>query len=169
MSGAASDQASINTFLEMQAAERGAAFKVLGRTKGWLRVLASKGRPAFIAAKEVTPGGQPGKAAFKTRWQVTPPRLSIKVPTYSTDKKELTVSGTISDETRVTDMYIFVRNPDAKIHGQKIFYRANPGKSGKMDFSAKVPLWKGANYVTVYARETEDVLSQETVVIYRQR
>ena len=142
---------------------------MLGRTKGWLRVQASKGRPAFIAAKAVTPGGRPGKAAFKPRWQVTPPKLSIKVPNYTTDKKELKVSGTITDETRVTDMYIFVRNPDAKIHGRKIFYRANPGKSGRMNFSAKVPLWKGANYVTVYARETEDVLSQETVVIYRKR
>ena len=150
------------------AAMSGASFMVLGRTEGWWRVQASKGRPAFIAAKEVTPGGRAGKkGVFKPRWQVTPPKLTIKVPTYSTDKSELTITGRITDETQVTDTYIFVRNPDAKIHGQKIFYMANPNKAGQMDFSAKVPLWKGANYVTVYARETEDVLTQETVVIYR--
>ena len=149
------------------AAPRGASFQVLGRTEGWLRVQASRGRPAFIAAKEVTPGGRAGKGRFKPRWQVTPPKLTLSVPTYSTDKDKITITGHITDQNQVTDTYIFVRNPDAKIHGQKIFYLANFKKASSMIFSAKVPLWKGANYVTVYARETEDVLSQETVVIFR--
>ncbi len=152
-------------------APRGAGFRVLGRTKGWLRVQAAQGRPAFISAKDVSPGGSPARDMFKPRWQVTPPTLTLKVPTYSTDKEKIDVQVKVSDETRVSDAYIFVRNPDAKINGEKIFYRANgeKGERRTMSFAATVPLYVGANYVTVYARENEDVLSQETVVVYRKK
>ena len=62
-----------------------------------------------------------------------------------------------------------MRNPDAKIEGRKIFYRSNSAsrQPKELRFTTDVPLWPGANYVTVHARESEEVQSQDTVVIFR--
>ena len=62
-----------------------------------------------------------------------------------------------------------LRNPDAKIDGRKVFYRSNTAaKNGReLRFESDVPLWPGANYVTVHARENEEVQAQDTLVIFR--
>jgi carboxyl-terminal processing protease len=150
-------------------APRGAGFVVTGRTSGWYRVLVAPQRPAFIAASAVTPGGAATPAKFVPRWQVTPPKLVLKVPSYATGGNTIHVDGVASDETRVTDVFIFVRNPDAKIEGRKVFYRSNSASKNprELRFDAEVPLWPGANYVTVHARESEEVQAQDTVVIFR--
>jgi carboxyl-terminal processing protease len=150
-------------------APRGSGFTVVGRIQGWYRVLVAPGRPAFIAAKHVTPGGSAMPNKFIARWQVTPPKLTIKVPTHATSEATIRIEGVASDETRVSDLFIFVRNPEAKIDGRKIFYRSNGNaKQGKeLRFTTEVPLWPGANYVSVHARENEEVQAQETVIIFR--
>ena len=149
---------------------RGAGFTVDRPVPGWYRVLVAPDRPAFVAAKDVTPGGTPTPTGSRSRWQVTPPKLTLQVPTYATAGNTHAGSrATPSDDTRVSDLFIFVRNPDAKIARRKVFYRSNT-KSGHpraLSFATDVPLWPGANYVTVHARENEDVQSQETVVIFR--
>lgn len=151
-------------------APKGAAFTVLGRTNGWYRVLvAQPARHAFISAQEVTPGGTPTPQKFVPRWQVTPPKLAVKVPSYSTTNNTIHVEGQAIDETRVSDLYIFVRNFDAKIEGRKVFYRSNgSSKTPKeLRFATDIPLWPGANYVSIHARENEEVQAQETVVVFR--
>lgn len=150
-------------------APRGASFAVVGRTQGWYRVTVAPGRPAFIAAKHVTPGGAATPQKFVSRWQVTPPKLTLKVPTHATSEGKIRLEGVASDETRVADLFIFVRNPEAKIEGRKIFYRSNGSskQNKELRFSAEVPLWPGANYVTVHVRENEEVQAQETVIIFR--
>ena len=152
-------------------ASRGAVFRVLGKTRGWYRVLASSFRPAFVAARDVTPGGGAARGTFDPRWQVTPPKLVLHVPSYRTANKKMHIKGVITDETRVTDVFIFVRNADAKVDGRKVFYTSNGnGKDPKrLTFSTDLPLWPGANYVTVHARENEDVQTSETVVIFRSK
>jgi len=62
-----------------------------------------------------------------------------------------------------------VRNPDAKVAARKIFYLSNRSTTHPKDlhFSTEVPLWPGANYVSIHARENEDVQANETVVIFR--
>ena len=150
---------------------RGSVFRVLGKTGSWYRVLAASFRPAFIAAKDVTPGGAAGRGAFLPRWQVTPPKLVLNIPSYSTSDKRMKITGTITDETRVTDAFIFVRNPTAKVDGRKVFYISNlKGKDPRrLNLSTSIPLWPGANYVSVHARENEDVQTSETVVIFRKK
>lgn len=148
---------------------RGSTFKVLGRTSsGWYRVMAAPQRPAFLAPKAVAKSGA-GVGRFQARWQVTPPTITLKVPTHATDKKSLRITGTASDETRIQDVYIFVRNPDAKIEARKIFYRSNrkAKKQRRLDFAVDVPLWPGPNYVTVFARESNDTQAQEMAIIFR--
>ncbi len=150
-------------------APRGSGFAVVGRTQGWYRVTVAPGRPAFIAAKHVTPGGAATPQKFVSRWQVTPPKLTVKVPTHATSEGKIRLEGVAGDETRVADLYIFVRNPEAKIEGRKIYYRSNGSskQNKELRFTAEVPLWPGANYVTVHARESEEVQAQETVIIFR--
>jgi carboxyl-terminal processing protease len=153
-------------------AKRGSAFRVLGRTAdGWYRVAATKQRPAFLSPKAVSSSSRAAarRKGFRLRWQVTPPTIALKVPTLATSKPKLRIHGSAHDETRLQDLYIFVRNPKAKISGRKIFYRSNrkSKKPKTIDFAVDVPLWPGANYVTVFARESNDTQSQETVVIFR--
>jgi carboxyl-terminal processing protease len=150
-------------------AQRGAGFTAVGRYTGWYRVLVAPDRPAFVAAKDVTPGGTPTPQKFISRWQVTPPKVVVRVPAYATSGKSMRIDGYATDETRVSDLFVFVRNPDAKIDGRKIFYRSNGGarQQRELRFNVDVPLWPGANYVTVHARESEEVQSQETVIIFR--
>jgi carboxyl-terminal processing protease len=151
-------------------APRGAGFQVTGRTdKGWYRVLVAPQRPAFISAKNVTPGGAATPNKFVPRWQVTPPKLALHVASYATTAASMRIDGVATDESHVADVFVFVRNPDAKIEGRKVFYRSNTAaKNGKeLRFDTEIPLWPGANYVTVHARENEEVQAQDTVVIYR--
>jgi carboxyl-terminal processing protease len=95
----------------------------------------------------------------------------VSVPTYVTREATMRISGSATDEKRVQDLFIFVRNPDAKIRPRKIYYRSNGStKDPKvLAFEAKVPLWPGANYVSVHVRENEDVQANETVVIFRKK
>ncbi len=152
-------------------ARRGAGFKVQGTYSGWYRVQVAKDRAAFISAKDVTPGGVPTPDRFRSLWQVTPPKLQIKVPTYATSSKTIKIEGRATDQKQVKDLFVFVRNPDAKISARKIYYRSN-GKSDHpktVRFSTVVPLWPGANYISVHARENEDVQAHETVVVFRKK
>ncbi|MCB9556408.1 MAG: PDZ domain-containing protein [Deltaproteobacteria bacterium] len=149
-------------------AKRGSAFTVLGRQDSWYRVLVAKDRPAFVSAKDVSPGKTPDPRGFRARLQVTPPKLAVKAPrTTSADK--VTISGVASDETRVSDLFIFVRNPRAKVEARKVFYRSNRNSKNKrrLNFSAVVPVWEGSNYVTIHARENSEVQSSEFLVVYR--
>ncbi|MBW2731471.1 MAG: PDZ domain-containing protein [Deltaproteobacteria bacterium] len=150
-------------------APRHSSFQVLGRTKsGWYRVLASPHQPAFLATSDVqVASGVSGR--FAARWQVTPPRISLKMPALVTSDQKVRLQGSATDETKISDVFIFVRNPDAKIEGQKVFYRSNRNSKTpkRLDFSVDVPLWAGTNYVTVFARESNDTQVQEMVVIHR--
>ena len=97
----------------------------MGRSKGWYRVLASKARAAFVSAQDVTPGGTPAPGRFRPLWQVTPPMIRLSLPGHATTAKQVRIEGVVTDEKRVQDLYVFVRNPDAKIGARKIFYTSN--------------------------------------------
>jgi len=64
-----------------------------------------------------------------------------------------------------------VRNPGTHTEARKFFYQSNrKSKTPKvLRFSADVPLQPGANYVTVFARENNDVQASELVVIFRKQ
>ena len=80
------------------------------------------------------------------------------------------LSGSVSDEQHVEDMYIFVSNQSAKIESRKVFYRSNrSGKDGKqLEFATDLPLWPGSNMVTVVARASTEVRSVKTMFVYRE-
>ncbi|MBK6847945.1 MAG: PDZ domain-containing protein [Proteobacteria bacterium] len=152
-------------------AKGGTILRLLGRdARGvWDRVEVGPERSAFIAAKDTAVDPGPPRGQFDGRWQVTPPRLVLEVPTLATDKSSLRIAGEARDETRVADIYVFVRNRDAKIEARKVYYQSNAHATSKqrLRFATEVPLWLGANYVTVFARENNDVQTQQVAVIMR--
>ena len=152
-------------------ADKGAAFKVLGRYPGWYRVQASAGQPAFLAERLVTPGRQVGRSKFIPRFTVTPPRIEVKVDTHATDKDVIPLTGTATGDSGISDVFAFVRNPGANMEARKIFYKSNSKDkiSQELSFKMDVPLAPGTNFVTVYAREREEVQAQKLLVIYRNK
>ena len=151
-------------------AKRGSSFKVTGKKGEWLRVQLGKKRPAFLHQSAIRRGKQ--RAAnnrFTPIWQVTPPKLNLSVAKMETDSKLYRLEGSVTDDTRVEDVYIFVSNRDAEVENRKVFYRSNrAGKDkSKMSFSTDIPLWPGSNLVTVVARENDEVRSSKTLYLFQ--
>ncbi len=152
-------------------AVKGAAFKLTGLVGGFYRIELEPGRPAFVAqsAAQKSSGGEVKTAAFTPAWQVSPPRIEVKNGPLLVDAATYHLSGIAKDERRVSDVFVFVSNRTAKIDRRKVFYRSNRKGATpmQMGFDAEIPLWPGANLVTVVARENTQVQSQETVVVER--
>jgi len=151
-------------------APRGAVFRVTGKLGDWLRVEQEGGRPGFVQAGDVERSERaPRLAGLTQAWQVTPPTLSIDVPSYEVAHPTFKLKGKAVDDTHVEDVYVFVSNRDAKVDNRKVFYRSNRGgsKGSQMSFAPDIPLWPGSNLVTVIARENDDVKSAYNMFLYR--
>jgi carboxyl-terminal processing protease len=101
--------------------------------------------------------------------EVSPPRLEFKAQAALVDAPTIRISGSATDEQRVADLFVVVSNPTAKIDRRKVFYRSNrkAASPATQRFDADIPLWPGANLVTVVARESNTVQSQRTIVVQR--
>jgi carboxyl-terminal processing protease len=125
----------------------------------FVRVNLGEGRPGWVAAKSVATGPAAGKLLFdKSRM---PPRLNVEYAhTLVTKTRMLKLTGKATDDARIRDVYIFVG-------AKKVFYQANRGDAKVLDFAAEVPLEPGMNYVSVFARENQDVVTRDTFVVRR--
>lgn len=162
--GAAANSAQVAT------APHGTVFRVTGKLGAWLRVQLDGGRPGFVRARDVShTRARPQLGRVALDWQVTPPALSLEVPSLEVNHPTFKLKGRATDDTHLEDVYIFVSNRDAKIEGRKVFYRSNrgSGKRPEMSFSPDIPLWPGSNLVTVVARENNEVKSAHTLWLYR--
>jgi carboxyl-terminal processing protease len=164
-------------------ATKGTVFKVTGKVGGgpgapapgvapaggFTRVEIENGRTAFVATNDVKAGGTP-HPLFRPEWQVTPPVLTVAAPSVVTGDT-VHVIGHATDDRLVRDVYIRVWNRDAKVPMKKVFYQSNraTGDRTKLDFEADVPLWPGSNMVQVFARESNEVQSLDTVVVLKRK
>ena len=163
--GASKDAAVIGS------ATKGARFKITGSSGGFFRVEIEAGRPGFIpqTSAQRESGGSANPAAFVAGWQVSPPRLDLQPSPALVDAATIRLGGVAKDDRKVADVFIFVSNRTSKIEHRKVFYQSNrDGKSAsQMAFDAQIPLWPGANVVTVVARESMQVQSQQTLIVER--
>ena len=152
-------------------AQKGATFKVTGVSGGFYRIELEQGRPAFIAMTQAqkSSGEAVKTAQFTPTWQVSPPQLDLKSAPLVVDAGTFHLQGAAKDERKVADVFVFVSNRTAKIDRRKVYYRSNRKGATpmQMGFDADIPLWPGANVVTVVARENTQVQSQETLVVER--
>jgi carboxyl-terminal processing protease len=163
-SGAASDASIVG------GAAKGASYVALGEYGPYVKVKLNQGgtKVGFIPKAALATGGS-GTSSYTPYWNSTPPAIAINAKSLETNAPSFRLQGTVTDETHVEDVYIFVANQRQKIDNRKVFYRSNRGgKNGKVvDFSADIPLWPGSNMVTVVARESSDVRSVKTLYLYR--
>ncbi len=148
-------------------APKGATFKTTGRLGAYTRVDVDGTRSAFIASADLKAGGTV-HGTFKPEWEVTPPVLTVTAPTIATGET-VHIKGHATDDRVVRDVYMRVWNRNAKIPVKKAFYQPNrlAGDRTKMDFEADIPLGAGSNLVQVFARESNDVQSLQTVVVLK--
>jgi len=160
--GAADDSSIVGT------APRGASYPALASFGPWMKVKLPGSRVGFLPTTAVTSGGS-GAGNFAPYWNSTPPLISLAANNLETNGESYKLTGSISDDQHVEDVYVFVANAGAKIDNRKVFYRSNRGsKDGKaMDFATDLPLWPGSNMVTVIARANSEVRSMKTLYIYR--
>ncbi|MSP62375.1 MAG: peptidase S41 [Myxococcales bacterium] len=155
-------------------APRGASFKVTGKYAEYYRIEIEPGRPAFLAfatagAPTQGSGGTSKTNLFTPAMQVAPPRIAIVNPPLVVDGPTFRLNALATDEAQIADGYIFVTNRGAKIDHRKVFYLSNRkgGTPKQMRFDALVPLWPGANQVTVVTRQSNQVQSQQTLIVQR--
>lgn len=144
-------------------ASQGNGFKSTGRAGNFVRVELESGRSAFVAATDVQEGGTP-TGTFRPDWQVTPPVLAVTAPTVVAGGM-VRVKGTVTDDNQVKDVYVRVWNRDSKMPPKKVFYLPNRGEKTRLSFETDVPLWPGSNLIQVFARETNEVQTVQTVVV----
>jgi carboxyl-terminal processing protease len=165
LAGATKDSAAIGS------AVKDATFKLTGVTGGFFRVELEAGRPGYIvdSAAQRAPGAAVKTALFTPHWQVSPPILTLAPSAELVQTPTMKLQGSAKDERSVADVFVFVSNRTAKIDRRKVFYRSNRkgATPREMAFDANIPLWPGANIVTVVARENPQVQSQQTLVIER--
>jgi carboxyl-terminal processing protease len=84
--------------------------------------------------------------------------------------ESILVSGTALDGEQVRDVYITVYNPARDLFGsaEKVYYAASQDPtSGRLEFSADVPLAPGNNIIDIYARENDQVTGVERMWVLR--
>ncbi|HEY5089195.1 MAG TPA: MXAN_5808 family serine peptidase, partial [Polyangia bacterium] len=148
-------------------APKGSTFKTTGRLGAFTRIDVDGTRSAFVASADLKSGGAV-HGGFKPEWEVTPPVLTVTAPTIATGDT-VHIKGHATDDRAVRDVYMRVWNRNAKIPVKKAFYQPNRlvGDRTKMDFEADVPVGAGSNLVQVFARESNEVQSLQTVVVLK--
>jgi carboxyl-terminal processing protease len=144
---------------------------VLASYGAWTKVKlnAAGTKVGFLPAAAIASGGV-GLGQFNQVWNSTPPMIALNLQGLETTASTYKLSGAVSGEQHVEDVYIFVSNQSSKIESRKVFYRSNRGgKDGKqLEFATDLPLWPGSNMVTVVARASSEVRSVKTMYVYRE-
>ena len=142
-------------------------FKTSGKLGTFTRIDIDGTRSAFVATADIKNGGAV-HGTLKPEWQVTPPLLAVIAPTVVVGDT-VHIKGHATDDRLVRDVYVRVWNRNAKIPVKKAFYQPNKlaGDRTKMEFEADIPLWAGSNLVQVFARESNEVQSLQTIVVLK--
>jgi carboxyl-terminal processing protease len=153
-------------------APAGERFRTTGVSGEWVRVDLGDGGFAFAKRSELDEDSSKVKAPGKHEavLEVSPPVINLVGSVTQTEASALDLTGSITDETRVQDVFITVANPSRDLFAsrEKVFYEASPEPgTGKLDFSASVPLTPGNNLIEVYAREGDEVIATRRMWVLR--
>lgn len=155
---------------QVGSATKGSSFTALGTFGPWTKVKLNAGgsHVGFIPSSALSSGGS-GTGSYMQTWNSTPPAISLATKALETSAETYKLSGAVTGESHVEDVYIYVSNSRAKIDSRKVFYRSNRGGKDPrtMDFATELPLWPGSNMVTVVARSNSEVKTIKTMYVYR--
>jgi carboxyl-terminal processing protease len=132
------------------------------KLNGFARVDLGGGRPGWISERELRGGSGRGGHLVDILAHM-PPKLEVDYgKNLVTREALLPIKGRATDDTLVRDVYVFVGS-------HKVFYRSNRKASDRrsVSFDTTIPLRPGVNYVTVVAREDNEIMSRQTFVVRR--
>ena len=135
---------------------------VQAKYKDFTRVDLGDGRPGWISERDLRGGNGKGGHLSDVLAHM-PPKLDVDyASTLVTREPTLHLKGRAEDDTLVRDLYVFVG-------ARKVFYQSNRNghEPRKVAFDTSVPLRPGINYVTVVAREDNEIMSRETFIVRR--
>jgi hypothetical protein len=147
-------------------ADKGSVFRGTGKISGYYRIDLEPGRPAFVAAADVSRGGS-GRSTFRPTWHVTPPTLSISAPTVVSGPL-VHIKGIATDDAEVRYIYAQVWNRETKLPPKKVLYLPNKGEKKRLPFEADVALWPGSNLIQFFARNGSQIQSSRSLMVLRQ-
>jgi len=130
-------------------------------TEGFVRVIWGDGRPGWVATQQIASSKSTGTGKVAAYLDRMPPRLEVDYGNQLvTRDSRLRLRGHATDNHRIRDIYIFVG-------ARKVFYQSNRGAVNpkKASFDTEVPLRNGINYISVVARESDDIASRITLVM----
>jgi carboxyl-terminal processing protease len=130
---------------------------------GWYRVPTGDGLYAWVNAQEVLVREGEGLADLVAVPPKGPPiiQFSERAMDSETRDEALTLDGEVLSEKVIKDLLIFVNN-------KKVFFKTNSGGPlERLRFSARVPLEKGVNRITLVARQDEEASGRRTLIINR--
>ncbi len=128
---------------------------------GFVRVQLSDEEPGWVATDSANARGRGGQ--LNRTYDHMPPELHVEHGgELVTRDDSIRIRGNARDDQRVRDLYVYAGS-------QKVYYDSNEGngESRAMSFDTEVPLHGGINYVTVFARESDEVVSRRLFVVRR--
>jgi carboxyl-terminal processing protease len=130
---------------------------------GFVRVDLGDGRPGWIKKTSIATATEGAKGKLIDVMAHMPPKLEVNYGnTLTTRQDSLKLQGSAVDDTRVRDVYVFVGS-------RKVHYQSNRGATDptRQKFEATLPLRPGTNFVTVVARESNEVASHKSFIVRR--
>ena len=128
---------------------------------GFVRVKLADDEPGWVASAQLNGSGSGGTLARS--YDHMPPDLEVQHGgDLVTRAGSITIRGNARDDQGVRDLYVYAGS-------QKVYYDSNAHGSNprQMSFEAVVPLHGGINYITVFARESDEVVSRKLFVVRR--
>jgi len=157
---------------------KGFLLAATGRVQGWLRFQLPDGTVGFVEMSSVRrqqrhTGNRPPQkrpTRIKRRFQLTPPMVVVHASAALTHDPQIRLSGSVTDDTNILDLYVEVANLKTPWRRKKIFYQPNRfGTDPKsMAFSIDVPLTEGVNVIFVVARQTRWLKTTKLLLCIRQ-
>ena len=128
---------------------------------GFVRLDIGESRPGWVAEGDLVGGAGSGQIALL--YNHMPPQLELDFGNALVTRNEsIQLRGEARDDQQIRDLYIYAGS-------RKVFYQSNAhaNERRRAVFDTEVPLNGGVNYITVFARESGDVLSRQTIVVRR--
>jgi hypothetical protein len=151
--------------------EAGAILRVVGQRTDWFRVELEKDRFGWVPAAAVKLRPKPAATSVHPPMllQFQAPFIDIKAGPSITDQPTINISGVVSDDHLVKDLYIFVENESSPFNPQSVKRAYESIDLMSSPFSAEIPLRPGYNRILVVARDNDKATTSEVSHIYRSK
>ncbi|MBN1612331.1 MAG: peptidase S41, partial [Polyangiaceae bacterium] len=144
--------------------KRGSVVEILGTFAKFTKVRLEAERCGYVPTDLIRSAAATKRLdpRFAPLLRRSPPLLDVAPAQLATRGDTMRIEGVATDNDRVLDTYIFVGS-------RKVFYQSNRNAKDprRLAFSVDAKLTPGINVVSVVARETEDTVTQRTMVVRR--